>query len=147
MIRAISIVLIVAIVLQTVGCSTWQPLVRVNEVFEDDNQTPMREQAMAKLREGMRLRIVIRAGTQAPITGRVIECFVEEIGNMSLTVVPFTSIPRSNGQREFTLPYNDILSIEYRGVERKSLVFFGGVGIGTILGLLGMGFIFARSGD
>ena len=41
MMRAISIVLIVAIALQTVGCSTWRPLVRANEVSEDNNPTSM----------------------------------------------------------------------------------------------------------
>ncbi len=36
MMRAISIVLIVAIALQTVGCSTWRPLVRATRIAEDD---------------------------------------------------------------------------------------------------------------
>lgn len=147
MTRGISIVLIIVIALQTVGCSTWRPLARMNEFPEARKQAPMRDQVLAKLTEGTRVRITVRAGTRAPITGRVIECVIEEIGHTSLTVVPFTSFARGNDRRGFTLRYTDVVSIEYRGVARNSLVFFGGVAIGTILGFLGMGFVFARSGD
>ncbi len=147
MIRGISIVLIIVISLQTVGCSAWRPLARVNEVAEDSKQALIRDQVLGKLTVGMRVRITVQAGTRAPITGRVIECVIEEIGHTSLTVVPFTSFARGNDRRGFTLRYTDIVSIEYRGVARNSLVFFWGVAIGTILGFLGMGFIFARSGD
>ena len=144
---SISIVLIVAIALQTVGCSTWKPLVRVNEVFEADNQNSIREQSLIKLKEGMRVRIRIRAGTRPPIKGRVIECVIERIGQNSLTVTPFTSFAHGNDGREFTLRYADIVSIEYRGVARKSLVFAGGFSTGVILGFLVAGIAFRLGSD
>ncbi len=145
--RSVSIALIAVIPLQTVGCSTWQPLVRTNEVFEEDNQTWMREQVLGKLKEGMRIRIRIRAGAPTPITGRVVECVIEKIGHMSLTVTPYTSFARSNAGREFTLRFADIVSIEYRGVARKSLVFAGGLSTGVILGILVTGIVFRRGSD
>ena len=77
MIRAINIVLIVAIALQTVGCSTWKPLARTHEVPEDDRQSSMRDQVLGKLKEGMAIRIRIRDGTPTQIKGQVLECIVE----------------------------------------------------------------------
>ena len=38
MTRAMSIVLIVAIALQTVGCTAWRPLARMNEVGEANRE-------------------------------------------------------------------------------------------------------------
>ena len=67
MTRAISIVLIVAIALQTVGCSTWRPLALANNVPEDSRQSSMREQVLGKLEEGMAVRITILEGASAPI--------------------------------------------------------------------------------
>ena len=66
MMRAISIFLIIAIALQTVGCTTMRPLARVNEVSEDNRQSSMRDQVLGKLTEGMRVRIRIREGARAP---------------------------------------------------------------------------------
>ena len=145
--RSVSIVLLVAIPFQTVACSTWQPLVRVNEASEGIDQTSMREQVLDKLKEGTRVRISVRAGAPAPITGQVFECVIEEIGDNSLTVTPFTSFARGRDRREFTLRYTDIVSIEYRGVARKSLVFAGGLTTGVILGFLVAGIAFRAGGD
>ena len=114
MIRAFSIVLILAIALQTVGCSSWRPLARMNEVPEDERQTYMREQVLGKLKEGMAVRITIRDGTAAPFKRQVIECIIEEIGQASLTLTPVDDHIRSTVKREFTLHYADIMSIEYR---------------------------------
>ena len=117
MIRAISIVLILAIVLQTVGCSTWRPLVRMNDVPEDERQTYMGEQVLGKLNEGMAVRITIRDGTPAPFKRQVIECIIEEIGQTSLTLIPITDHVRGTVKREFRLDYTDIESIEDRESE------------------------------
>ena len=87
MTRAMSIVLIVAIALQTVGCSTWKPLARTNVVPGDDRQATMRDQVLGKLTEGMRARIKIREGIHAPIKSEVIEGKIETIGPKSLTVI------------------------------------------------------------
>ena len=67
MMRAISIVLIVAIALQTVGCSAWRPLARMNEAPEDARRASMRNQVLGKLKEGMAVRIRILEGASAPI--------------------------------------------------------------------------------
>ena len=117
MIRVISIALIVAIALQAVGCSTWRPLARMNDVPEDERQTYMGEQVLGKLKEGMAVRITIRDGTPAPFKRQVIECIIEEIGQESLTLVPITDQVRGTVKREFRLNYTDIESIEYRESE------------------------------
>ncbi len=49
MTRAINIVLVLAIALQTVGCSSWRPLARANEVSEDNRQASMRDKVLSKL--------------------------------------------------------------------------------------------------
>ena len=117
MTRVISIFLIVAIALQTVGCSSWRPLARMNEVPEDERQTYMREQVLGKLKEGMAVRITIRDGTPAPFKRQVIECIIEEIWQESLTLVPITDQVRGTVKREFRLNYTDIESIEDRESE------------------------------
>ncbi len=129
MIRAISIVLTVAIAMQTVGCSTWQPLARVNEISVEKRQSSMREQVLEKLKEGMRVRLRIRPGTRAPITGRVFECVIERIGHTSLTVIPYTSF---GWGVEITLRYADIVNIEYRS-GRDSTGLVGGGIVGLLL--------------
>lgn len=135
MTRTISVLLIAAIALQTVGCSTWQPLVRVNEASEEIDQTSMRERVLDKLKEGTRVRISVRAGTPAPITGRAFECIIEKIGHSSLTLTPFTSFARRNHGREFTLRYADIVSIEYRESD-DSKVFVTALAAGAVVGIL-----------
>ena len=60
MTRTISILLIAAIALQTVGCSTWKPLARTNDVPEDAKQTVMQGEFPGKLKEGMRATIKFR---------------------------------------------------------------------------------------
>lgn len=133
MIRAVSIILIVVIALQTVGCSSWKPLARMKEVPEDDRQSSMRDQVLGKLTEGTRVRIIFRESAAVPIKGEVIECVIEKIGETSLTVTPITFYVRSIGRRQFAVPYTDIVSIESRDA-RKLTVFLGGVAVGTILG-------------
>ncbi len=140
MLRAISIVLILAIALQTFGCSAWRPLTRANEVPEVSKQASMRDQVLSKLTEGMVVRIEIREGSRAPIKGQVIECVIEEVGLTSFTVTPFKGYARGNGGTEFTLQYADIVNIEYRQV-RNSTIFWVAVAIGTILGYFGTGII------
>ncbi len=134
MIRAINIVLIVAIALQTVGCSTWRPLARVNEVSEDDRQSSMQELVLGNLKEGMRVRIRILEGTPAPIKGQVLECIVEKIGKTTLTLTASTYFFPDNVSRRLTLNYPDIESIEYRESNRGLTVFVAGVAVGTVLG-------------
>ena len=132
MIRNINIILIVAIALQTIGCSAWQPLARVNEITEEKRQASMKEQVLEKLKEGMRVKLRIRPGTRAPITGRVFECVIERIGLKSLTVIPFASFARSDYRREFALGYADIVSIEIRS-GGNSTDFVGGGVVGLLL--------------
>ena len=67
MIRAISFVLIVTIALQVVGCSTWRPLARADEIPANDRQASMPDQVVGKLKEGMAVRIRILEGASAPI--------------------------------------------------------------------------------
>ena len=133
MIRAISIVLILAIVLQTVGCSTWRPLVRMNDVPEDERQTYMGEQVLGKLNEGMAVRITIRDGTPAPFKRQVIECIIEEIGQTSLTLIPITDHVRGTVKREFRLDFTDILHIESREFNRGLSNFTLGLAGGAML--------------
>lgn len=136
MTRAVNIVLIVAIALQTVGCSsTWKPLARLDEVPVEDDQDYMRDQVLGKLNEGMTVSITIRAGTGAPIKGRVIECVVEEIGHTALTVTPVSSFSRGI---EITIRYADIVSIEHRESGR-AWAFVTGAGVGVFLGLILIG--------
>lgn len=137
MTRAINIVLVAAIALQTVGCSSWRPLARMNEVPEDERQSSMRDQVLGKLKEGMRARIEIREGTRAPVVGQVIECIVEKVGPTSLTVVVSVEFvfPDHVGRR-LELNYSDIESIEYRKSKRGYGVFVAGLGVGVALGVL-----------
>ena len=135
MIRTINIVLIVAIALQTVGCSSWKPLARSGEVPADDRQSSMRKQVLGRLTVGMRARIKIREGASAPVIGRVIECVIEKVGPTSLTV---TASGRflfpDNSSRRLTLRYSDIESVEYQESNRGFGVFAAGVVIGTLAG-------------
>ncbi len=134
--RAISIFLIVTIALQTLGCSTWKPLARANEVSEDNRQASMRDQVLGKLTEGMAVRIRIRAGTHLPIKGKVIDCIIEKVGPTSLTVTPMTFYVPGNVNRELTLHFSEIESIEYRESGGVFAVLVAGLGVGAILGLL-----------
>ena len=136
MTRAISIVLIVAIALQTVGCSAWKPLARANEVSKDDKQSSMRDQVLGRLTVGMRARIEIREGAPAPVIGRVIECVIENVGPTSLTVTASAQFffP-DNLSRRLTLRYSDIESVEYRESDNSG-IFVLGVGVGAVLGFL-----------
>lgn len=138
MIRAISIVLIVAIALQTVGCSSWKPLARANEVSEDKRESSMREQVLGKLKEGKRVRIRIREGARTRIKGRMIDCIIDKIGHTTLTVVPFTPYAGGNNRREYSLRYADIICIEFRESQDLLPVFVAG----AILGLFAVGFVF-----
>ena len=131
MTRAISIVLIAAMSLQTVGCSTWRPLARANKVSKDEKQPSMQEQVLARLTEGMIVRIGIREGTDAPIKVRVFECVIERIGRTSLTVTPYMSYLRRTSIGEFALQYTDIASIEYREDQGLSS-FLSGFAIGVL---------------
>ena len=134
MTRAMSIVLIVAIALQTVGCSTWRPLARASKVHDDERQPTVREQVLGKIKEGMVVRIRIREGTRTPFKGRVLECVIEEIGQARLTVTPITSYFHSNFKRNLTLYYSDIVSIENRESDHTFVVFAAGVLGGAALG-------------
>lgn len=132
MIRAISFVLILAIALQTAGCSTWGPLARVNEVAEENRQVLMRDIVARKLTEGMVVRIKIRECTRTPSKGQDIECVIDKIGPDSLTVTPFTFFAPGNVRRKLTFHYSNIASIEYRESARGSTVIVAGVAVGTI---------------
>ncbi len=130
MMRAVSVVLIAAILFQTVGCATKRALARANKVSQDYDQPSIREQALGNLKEGMHVRIRIREGTPAPIKGQVFEGIVEEIGQTSLTVTPVTFYVRNADRKPFTLPYADIVGIEYRDANDLA-AFVGGVGFGV----------------
>ena len=151
MIRAISIVLILAIALQTVGCSAWRPLTSANKVAENKRQQLIRDEAFGKLMEGMRVKMRIREGTGVLIGRQVFKCVIKRVGLTSLTVMPLTplmSSVRIRARKRITLKYSDIVSIEYDSDRGRGLtVFLVGVGVGTILGFLGLAFHFARSGD
>ena len=145
MTRAMSIVLIVAIALQTVGCSTWKPLARTTEVPEDDRLTYMREQLMGKLKEGMAVRIRIREGTRTPFKGRVLECIVEKIGQTTLTLTPVADHIRGTAKREFRLHFTDIVHIQYREFHRGLTTFTVGVAAGATLDLVLFTLAYARA--
>ncbi|MCY3766575.1 MAG: hypothetical protein OXH06_14245 [Gemmatimonadetes bacterium] len=135
MTRAMSIVLTVAIALQTIGCSTWRPLARAGEIPADDRQSSMRKQVLGRLTVGMRARIEIREGAPAPVIGRVIECFIEKVGPTSLTVTASARfVFPDNLSRRVTLRYSDIESVEYQESNRGFGVFAAGVVIGTLAG-------------
>ena len=133
MMRAINIVLIVTIALQTVGCSTWRPVARANEVTEDDRQSSMRDQVLGKLKEGMAVRLRILEGTHLSIKGRVIDCIIEKIGLTSLTVTPMSFYAPGNVSRKLTLHYSDIASIEYRESNRERGAFVEGFAVGAMV--------------
>ena len=141
MARVVSIVLIVAIALQAVGCSSWRPLARASEVPKDDRQPSMRDQVLSKLREGMRVRIRIREGTSAPIKDEFIECVIEKIEETSLTVTPITFYVRNTEHKPFRLTYVDIVSIESRDAN-DLLVLMGGIlfGVGLAYFLISLAF-------
>ncbi|MDE3001606.1 MAG: hypothetical protein OXU79_21230 [Gemmatimonadota bacterium] len=130
MVRTVSIILISAILFQTVECATNRPLSRANEYSQDNDQPSIGDQALGKLKEGMHVRIRIRQGTTAPIKGQVFEGIVEEIGQTSLTVTPVAFYVRNAEKKPFTLPYADIVGIEYRDANDLA-AFVGGVGFGV----------------
>ena len=136
MTRAMSIVLIVAIALQTVGCSTWRPLARASKVHDDERQPTVREQVLGKIKEGMVVRIRIREGTRTPFKGRVLECVIEEIGQTTLTLTPITDHIRGTAKREFRLHFTDIVHIEYREFDRELTTFTMGLAAGATLGFV-----------
>lgn len=136
MMRTVGIVLIAAIGLQTVGCSSWQPLARVNKVPGENGKFSMRDHVLAKLKEGVAVRIRILEGTPAPIKGQVLECIVEEVGNTSLTLIPITDHIRGTVKREFTLHFSDISHIEYRQFERGLTTLIVGLAAGATLALV-----------
>lgn len=134
MTRAISIVLIVAIALQAVGCSAWKPLARVDEVREDDRQASTDEQLRWNLTEGTRVRIYIREGARTWIKGRVIDCIVDRIGHTAVTVIPLTPYAGGKNRKEYSVSYADIISIEFRESQDLIQVF----AVGAVLGFLAM---------
>ena len=100
--RTISIVLIAAIALQTIGCSTGRHVTRMNQVVQEDRPSSMRERILEELKVGMHARIRIREGTGAPITGgQVIECIIVKIGQGSLTVAPVKPLCPCDRQQGF----------------------------------------------
>lgn len=129
----IRIVLIVAIAVQTVGCSTWRPLARVTEIPDDDRQASMREQVMGAFIEGMRVRIRIRKGAGARVKGQLIECEIKKVDLTSLTVTQIGFFDRNHSKRDLTLNYADIENIEYRDGEGLWGVFIAGVAGGAVL--------------
>ncbi len=133
MIRAISVVLIAAVALQTVGCSTWQPLARVNEDPDENGKSSMRGQFPWNFNEGMRVRIRVRPDTPAPIRGRVIEGIIKKVGPSSVTVIPKTFYGIINTSWDVTLHYSSIVSIEFRATSGVSKGFMAGLAAGTIL--------------
>lgn len=133
MMRAISIVQIVAIALQTFGCSTWRPVVRVAKSADDGRQSSVRDHVLGKLNEGMAIRIKLLKGTHLPIKGRVIDCIIEEIGPTSLTVTPMSFYAPGNVSRELTIHYSDIESIEYRESNRERGAFVEGFAAGGMV--------------
>ncbi len=147
MTRAMSIVLIVAIALQTVGCSTWKPLALANNVPEDSRQCSMREQVLRKLKEGMAVRIRIREGTRTPVKGRVLECIVEKIGQTTLTLTPVADHIRGTAKREFRLHFTDILNIQYREFHRNLTIFTVGVTAGATVAFLWLAVAYASAFD
>ena len=133
MTRVIIIVLTAAIALQAVGCSTWQPLVRVNEGSDANGKSSMREQLPWNLKEGMRVKIRIRAGTPVPIRGRVIEGNIKTVGPTSVTVIPTTIYGPITSVGDVTLHYSAIVSIELRESSDGSEGFWVGLAAGMIL--------------
>lgn len=133
--RTINIVLIAAIALQTIGCSTWRSLARASEVTKDDRQSSIRDQVLGKLKEGMRVRIHIREGARTRIKGRVIDCIIDRIGHTTVTVIPFTPYAGGNERREYSLRFVDIASVEFRESQHLHRVFAAG----AVLGFFAMG--------
>lgn len=136
MTRVIIVVLIAALVLQTVGCSSWRPLARANAIAEDDRQTSVRNQVLGRLKEGMAVRIRIREGTDAPTEGQVIECIIKKIGQVSLTLTPIADHIRGTVKREFKLRYTDILIIEYRELNPGLTAFVVGLSLVAIVNFI-----------
>ena len=145
MTRGISIVLVVAIALQAVGCSTWRPLARASDFTEEHRHASLRDQVPGKLKEGMAVRIRILEGTPVPIKDQVLECIVEEVGNTSLTLVPITDHVRGTVEREFTLYFSDIVNIEYRQFERGLTTLVVGLTAGATLALVLFGLAWLRA--
>lgn len=131
MTRAISIVLIATIGLQTVGCTTWRQVARMKQVPEANREASMRDQVFGKLKEGMRVKIRVREDAPTPFEGQVIICVIEKVGPTSLTVNLFRSNFDGNDRRESTLRFADIVSIEYR-TARGLPVFLAGFAVGVV---------------
>ena len=134
MIRAISIFLIVAISLQTVGCTTWRQVARMKEVPEAQREALMRDQVLGRLTEGMRVRIEIREGTRLPIKGRVIVCGIEDIGPASLVVTPWAYYLTDHVDKRLTLRYADTESVVHLESGHEIVIFVAGLGVGAALG-------------
>ena len=134
MIRAVSIVLVVAVALHTVGCGTWRHVARGIEVSDGYRRSSLQDRILGKLKEGMRVRIRIRDGANAPVKGQVFECVIDEVGATSLKVTQVKSPSHGRDGKEYTIHYGDITSIEeYRGYSRKPFVFVAGLTTGVIL--------------
>ena len=132
MTRVISIALIAAIAFQTVGCSTWQPLVRVNEGADESGKSWMREQLPWDLKEGMQVRIRVRPGTRVPIRGRVIEGIIRKVGPTTVTVIPTTIYGPIASIGDVTLDYSAIVSIEFS----ESYGGSEGIWVGIVAGMI-----------
>ena len=75
----------------------------------------------------------MREGTPAPIKSQVIECTVEKVGPTSLTVTPMMFYAPGNVNRELTLHFSDIESIEYRESNRELGAFVEGFAAGAMV--------------
>ena len=108
MIRMIAIALSMA----TIGCVAQRGLI---EIDETQNRIP--QDAVQKLKRGMRAKIQIRKGASVPFTDRTFECIIDKIGPGTLTVItPRKSAlqkfeegmqTRITVRREIDVPFND----------------------------------------
>ncbi len=128
MIRTINIILSLALVLQTIGCTSQRYL---QPVTVPKNALQRLDK---RLEKGMLAKITLRKEADVPFKERTFECIIEWVGSETLTI-----IKRGHyGGQKFTLKNADILIIEYRGVENsisieRTAILIIGVGIAIYL--------------
>lgn len=110
MTRVITIVLIVAIALQTVGCA---PTIRMRKFSLDSSQDQIRKDAQQILKKGMQATIFLRRNARVPFSGRILECVIERAGTESLIVTVKPKYLAIGSARRYAFTYSDIMTIRY----------------------------------
>lgn len=114
MIRSVSIVLVVAIALQTIGCA---PVIQMREFSQDNTQNQIREDAQRILKKGMQTTIFLRKELGERFGVRILECVIVKAGPETLTVTVKPKYLAIGSARKCTFRYSDLMAIRYHELD------------------------------